>query len=289
MFEIRFLGRGGQGAVLAAELLAEAAFEEGKFPQSFPFFGVERRGAPVTAYARVSDAPIRIRGSISEPDAVVVLDTGLLWTAGATDGLRPGGWVLLNAPSELAELPVPPSARLATVDASRIASAHRLGSPTMPIVNTTILGALAGLTGVVQVDSLLRAIETHVPRAVRANQDACRDGATGLVVREDGTRRSRPIPAAPRAEAPLPEGPVAERSSEEIRTRSWRTLRPRIELGRCTRCNFCWKFCPDIAIDLDPNGYPFVLEDHCKGCGICAEVCPPRTIEMVPELLGAPR
>jgi 2-oxoacid:acceptor oxidoreductase delta subunit (pyruvate/2-ketoisovalerate family) len=72
-------------------------------------------------------------------------------------------------------------------------------------------------------------------------------------------------------------------SSEENLTASWRTLRPEIGLERCTKCNFCWKYCPDVAIVLGPDGYPRVLEEHCKGCGICAEVCPPKTIAMVAE------
>lgn len=153
----------------------------------------------------------------------------------------------------------------------------------MPIVNTAVLGAVAEFTGVVRVESLERAIAAHVPRAVQENRAACRDGAAGLLVRDGTTRRVPVRPAVHAPAAPLPDGPVAERSSEEIRTSSWRTLRPRIDRARCTRCNFCWKYCPDVALDLDPEGYPSLLEAHCKGCGICAEVCPPRAIEMVPE------
>ncbi len=283
MFEVRFLGRGGQGAVLAAELLAEAAFREGKFPQSFPFFGLERRGAPVTAYARISDLPIHERGSVATPDALVVLDRGLLWTPGATDGLRPGGWVLVNAPPEVEAFPVPAHARLASVDASRIASEHRLGSLMVPIVNTAVLGALAGLTGVVRVEAVEQAIESRVPGSVAANQAACREGAVRTVLHDDRATRLAPLTQPVRARAGLPDGPIASRSSEEVRTRSWRTLKPEIRLDRCTRCNFCWKYCPDVAIDLNADGYPVVVLDHCKGCGICAEVCPPRTISMVPE------
>ncbi|EQD62299.1 hypothetical protein B1B_07325, partial [mine drainage metagenome] len=96
MLEIRFHGRGGQGAVVASELLAEAVFLDGKVAQSFPFFGVERRGAPVTAFTRIEDHPIQIRSFIEEPDVVVVLDPGLLRDTPVTEGLKPGGLLLVN-------------------------------------------------------------------------------------------------------------------------------------------------------------------------------------------------
>lgn len=283
MLEIRFLGRGGQGAVLAAELLAEAAFRDGKVPQSFPFFGVERRGAPVTAYARVSDRAIAVRGSIAEPDVLVVLERSLLNDPAATSGLRAGGWLLVNAPGDRPPTHGPPAVRVASVDASRIATAHKLGSPTQPIVNTTILGALARLTEVVTLPSLERAIVDHVPRSPEENRAACREGYEAVRVHPVVAGSGSSPASAVRPLRPLPDGPVASDSSAVLRTSSWRTLSPRIELDRCTRCNFCWKFCPDVAIRLDRRGYPVVDEEHCKGCGICAEVCPPRTIRMVAE------
>ena len=109
MIEIRFHGRGGQGAVLASEMLAQAAFLDGKVPQSFPFFGVERRGAPVTAYARIDEKLISVRTSITAPDIVVVLDPGLLKTQPVADGLKPGGLVLVNSRKPPAEIAAPPA------------------------------------------------------------------------------------------------------------------------------------------------------------------------------------
>jgi pyruvate ferredoxin oxidoreductase delta subunit len=81
----------------------------------------------------------------------------------------------------------------------------------------------------------------------------------------------------------LPEVPLASDPSDGIKTASWRTFRPSIDLARCTKCNVCWKFCPDVAIEIAPDGYPVVRLDYCKGCGICAEECKPRAIEMVKE------
>jgi len=282
MIEIRFHGRGGQGAVVASELLAQAAFLDGREPQSFPFFGVERRGAPVTAFTRIDNRPIGVRTSIVAPDIVVVLDPGLLTTTPVADGLKDGGLLLVNSPRPPERVPAPPTARRASVDASAFALAHGLGSRTMPIVNTTVLGALARASGVVSLEALGRAIDRYVPRQPAENRAAAADGFASVRLADAGTLGP---PVAARAPAPppvaIPEGPIASVPSRTIRTAAWRTLTPEIDLARCTKCNFCWKFCPDDAIELDVRGFPVVALDSCKGCGICAEVCPPKTIAMV--------
>ena len=169
MIEIRFHGRGGQGAVIASELLAQAAFLEGKHPQSFPFFGVERRGAPVTAFTRIDDAPIQIRTSITTPDVVVVLDAGLMRTIDVIAGLKPGGLLLVNTEKAPDKLEAPFTGRIATIDATGIALAHGLGTKAMPIVNTAILGALAWAGGIVARDSVRMAVERFVPAKQQAN------------------------------------------------------------------------------------------------------------------------
>ncbi len=284
MIEIRFHGRGGQGAVLASELLAQAAFLDGRWPQSFPFFGVERRGAPVTAYARVDDRPIRVRTSITTPDVVVVLEPGLLRTTGVTDGLRAGGLLVANSPRPPDELEVPVDARTATVDATAIARAHGLGPASAPIVNTAMLGALARASGVISLASVEGAIEL-VPARTEENRAAARDGfanvrgGRGVVVAAASPPR-RPLPA-------VPEAPLATRPSAVLETAGWRTLRPVLHADRCTRCEFCWKFCPDDAIVIGKDAYPEIRLPYCKGCGICAVECPPGAIEMVAEE-GAP-
>ncbi len=175
VIEIRFHGRGGQGGVIASELLAQAAFLEGKHPQSFPFFGVERRGAPVTAYTRIDDAPIQIRTSITAPDIVVVLDAGLMRTINVTAGLKPDGLLLVNSDKAPDKLGVPFKGRIATVDATGIALAHGLGSKATPITNTAILGALAQATGIVTLDSVCRAVERFVPAKPKENVAAAED------------------------------------------------------------------------------------------------------------------
>jgi pyruvate ferredoxin oxidoreductase gamma subunit len=288
MIEIRFHGRGGQGAVVASQLLAQAAFLDGREPQSFPFFGVERRGAPVTAFARVDDRPIGVRTSIVAPDIVVVLDPGLLTTTPVAEGLKDGGLLLVNSPAPPEKIHAPPSVRRASVDATAIAAAHGLGSRTLPIVNTTILGALARASGVVSLEALGRAIDRYVPAKPEQNRAAAAEGFAAVRLVDAGAVPPGGL-AGPAAAAPLviPEGPLATVPSSSIRTASWRTLTPRIELAKCTKCNFCWKFCPDDAIVFDARGYPTIVMDSCKGCGICAQVCPPKTIVMSPTAEAA--
>jgi len=174
VIELRFHGRGGQGAVIASELLAQAAFLEGKFPQSFPFFGVERRGAPVTAYTRIDVKPIGVRTSVTEPDIVVVLDAGLMRSIRVAAGLKRRGLLLVNTDGVVSGLDAKVAARIATVDATAIALAQGLGSRSTPIVNTAVLGALARASEIVSLDSVLQAIERFVPAKQEANMEAAR-------------------------------------------------------------------------------------------------------------------
>ncbi len=175
MIEIRFHGRGGQGAVIASQVLADAAFREGKQVQSFPAFGVERRGAPVMAFSRVDDRPIRIRCQIYEPDHIVVLDPTLLDFLDVTAGLKEGGWIILNS----AELPesfgLHDRFRVGTVDANHIAIKYHLGPRNAPIVNTAILGAFARLTGVIGLEALCNAVRDAVPIRPEENVAAVRE------------------------------------------------------------------------------------------------------------------
>ncbi|RLF11149.1 MAG: hypothetical protein DRJ68_00215 [Thermoprotei archaeon] len=160
MIEIRWHGRGGQGAVTAAELLASAAIMEGKWAQAFPSFGAERRGAPVQAYTRIDDKPIYNRSFIYEPDVVVVLDPSLLEGAELRDvlsGLKAGSKLIVNtklSPKSLAEK-LHFKGEVATIDATAIA----LEVIGRPIVNTAMLGAVVKTVGVVDPSSVLKVLE----------------------------------------------------------------------------------------------------------------------------------
>jgi 2-oxoacid:acceptor oxidoreductase gamma subunit (pyruvate/2-ketoisovalerate family) len=164
MLEVRIHGRGGQGAVIASEILATASFYDKKFCQSFPAFGVERRGAPVTAFTRIDDKAIRIRTQIYIPDHIIVLDQTLLTErVDVTGGLKDGGWIVVNSRKDLQGFPGFDKYRVATVDADSIAMSHGVGTPVAPVVNTTILGAFARVTEVVTIDSVIKAIKDIVP------------------------------------------------------------------------------------------------------------------------------
>jgi 2-oxoacid:acceptor oxidoreductase gamma subunit (pyruvate/2-ketoisovalerate family) len=181
MREVRIHGRGGQGAVIASKLLAAALFRDGQSVQSFPAFGVERRGAPVTAFLRSSSGKILLRCEITEPDDLIVLDPTLVEAVNVAVGLKPGGSILINSPKppeaypELAE-----RYRVATVDANTIARKHGLGSRTQPIVNTAILGAFAVQSGLVRLDSVCDAIAEEIPIQPEENVAAAREAAEAL-------------------------------------------------------------------------------------------------------------
>jgi 2-oxoacid:acceptor oxidoreductase gamma subunit (pyruvate/2-ketoisovalerate family) len=183
MIEIRIHGRGGQGAVVASKLLVMAAAREGKKVQAFPFFGAERRGAAVAAFARVDNQRIRIHSEVYNPDHVIVLDPVLYKTVNVTAGLKEGGTILLNSPQDPASFPFPAQFRAATVDAGGIARRHNLGSRTEPIVNTAILGAFAKLTGVIGIEALAEAIKESVPGKGKENEAAAREAYENVKIR----------------------------------------------------------------------------------------------------------
>lgn len=162
MKEIRFHGRGGQGTVTAAEVLAIAAFFDGKYSQAFPAFGVERRGAPVMAFARIDDKQIRRRSQIYDPDYVIVQDATLISSVNVSQGLKKGGMLIANSSKKPDELFPGIEAKVYTVDATKIAIEF-LGKP---IVNMPMLGAFAGITNEVTLESLKKAVAERFSGAV---------------------------------------------------------------------------------------------------------------------------
>jgi pyruvate ferredoxin oxidoreductase gamma subunit len=156
MIEIRFHGRGGQGAVTAAEILAKAAFEDGKYCQAFPFFGAERKGAPVMAFSRINDRPIRRRYQVYNPDYVIVLDDTLLEAVDVLSGLKEDGKVIINTTNDVN---LGENVDSYSIDATGIA----LDILGIPIVNTVMLGAFASATGVVTLDSIIKITKETFP------------------------------------------------------------------------------------------------------------------------------
>jgi len=151
--ELRIHGRGGQGSVTAAELIAVAAFESGVNAMAFPAFGVERRGAPVQAFVRFSNDRIRLRSQIYEPDYIIVQDSTLIKDVNVFHGMKEGGIAIVNTEKEI-NAAVPAGVRLITVDATRIA----LDTLGLPITNTALLGAFAAASGEISFEALKNAL-----------------------------------------------------------------------------------------------------------------------------------
>jgi len=183
LVEIRWHGRGGQGAVTSTELVAQAAINEGKFAQAFPSFGPERRGAPVSAFVRIDNKePIRVRAGITEPDVVVVLDPSLLRIANVTSGLKKNGMLVINTKKSFQDIEseFKVKQKLATIDATKIAR-ELLG---VPIVNTTMVGALIKATGVVKLESLIEPLQHRFGRLAERNISAMKKAYEETTVKE---------------------------------------------------------------------------------------------------------
>ena len=175
MYEVRFHGRGGQGAVMAAALLAAAMLEEGKYAVSIPAFGFERRGAPVVSFVRCSDREIRQLTNIYTPDCLICVDPSLARSVDIFSGLKPGGTLVQATSRPLAEIDVPDSVgTVGLCDAVRIAT-EIFGRP---ITNTLMLGAFARSTGQVSLEALKKVIEQSDFRdaGLRQNLDALERG-----------------------------------------------------------------------------------------------------------------
>lgn len=174
--EIRWHGRGGQGAVTSAKLLAEAAFRSGfAGVTSMPSFGAERRGAPVTASTRLGSEPIRVYSQVTEPDIVVVLDESLLEVGGAAVGLRPGGTVVVNTTRPAAELGLPEGTNVYAADVTGAAEAAGVVVGGTPMVSAAILGSFAKATGLVTLESVEAAIgKAFAPSPAAKNFEAAK-------------------------------------------------------------------------------------------------------------------
>jgi len=173
MLEIRIHGRGGQGSVTAAELIAQAAFYDGKFSQAFPNFGVERRGAPVTAYARIDDKFIRLRSQITEPEYIIIQDPTLVDAIDVFAGAKSGTIVLINTEKDASSFKAPKGVEIKTISAADIAI-EIIGKP---IINTILLGAFAKMTGLIKLKSVEKAISERFEGEMGAkNILAAREG-----------------------------------------------------------------------------------------------------------------
>lgn len=186
MFQVRIHGRGGQGVVTAAELLSVAAFREGRHAQAFPSFGSERTGAPVVAFCRMDDRPIRLREPIMAPDALIIQDPTLLHQVDVFSGLAPDGYVLINTTRSLDELGLSEflgqfrRERIRTVAATELALKH-IGRP---VPNAALLAGFAAVTGRISLDSVIAAIRDRFPTKIADANVAAAQEAYDSVMRE---------------------------------------------------------------------------------------------------------
>ena len=311
MKEIRIHGRGGQGSVTAAELLAVAAFEDGKYSQAFPFFGVERRGAPVTAFTRLSDKKIRLRSQIYEPDYVIVQDATLVSAVDVTAGLKPDGLVIVNSEKSAEDVGLDAGIDVRTIDATGIA----LEIIGRPIVNTTLLGAFAGATGEISIESIKQSVLARFPGKIGEVNVQAAEKAYQLMAATERkphkkTRARKKEEARERYEK-IPTAAIGKPGTSEVtETGDWRIFYPEFDMEQCTRCGKCLENCPDAAIiertlsgkeadearkraeELEKAGkikkaavkkahIQYELDPtYCKGCGICANECPIQGIKM---------
>lgn len=293
MHEVRFHGRGGQGAVMAAQALASAAHQEGGYATAFPFFGAERRGAPVLAFTRIDKSRIYRKTQVYEPDVVVVLDESLIDVVNVVDGLKDGGMVIVNTAKRPEEVDVGKDVKIAVVDATSVA----LEILKQPATNSAILGALAKATGMVKIESIEKGImqifgDRLGPKIGEKNALAAKAAYDRTVIGESHGKRpltkpkkwlpdvnEMPIGAA----AVMKEtaaGLVGPGSFIENKTGSWKVFRPEYDKEKCTMCNFCWFYCPEGCIYRKDDHMEFDM-NYCKGCGICANECPVEAIKMV--------
>ena len=157
MKEIRVHGRGGQGAVMAVKMLASMAAAEGKYVASFPMYGFERRGAPVVAFSRIDDKPLREKTQIYEPDCLVVIDPTLLRLPNLFDGIKSGGVLIVNTAKKFDNQPAPNVKTVGAINATHIGLCE-IGRD---IPNTCLIGALAATTGWLKLDSILKALPDY--------------------------------------------------------------------------------------------------------------------------------
>lgn len=297
MIEVRFHGRGGQGAKLAGRILGQSAFLSGLHAQDFALFGAERRGAPVVSCNRIGEEPIGQRGYIEQPSLVVVMDASLIKDAAAQlfHGVNSSTPFFINADRDQfapdkRELP---PANYRFIDLSRIAR-ELIGRP---FVSAAAAGMAAKCVPRVDPNALGEAVrietaEFGLPRELIAKNEAAALQAYQITPKVElaGPPQSvEPIESSLQAVPYLGSaqfaGPTIRHPGSAVlrATGNWRVERPELDLEKCKRCFLCYLYCPDAAIKLDGDNYPHVDYEHCKGCMICYEECPTDAISRKAE------
>ena len=273
MQEMLFVGRGGEGVVLASQILADTFARAGFWVQSFPEFTAERRGAPISAFLRWDESsPIHRRYKLRECDVLVVISPSPP-SAEVMRKVRPGGLIVLNRE---ARFDVTGDFDVSRLPASWIAQEHGvLSSEGRPMGNVALLGACVRLLAPQALRCLEEAIAARMGALADANIAAARDGYARSLKQHALSTDTRVEPViAPAASWSPPVFPVSTTDSRANHTGTWSLDRPLI-LDACTACAVCALFCPEGAITRSA-GTMTIDYLYCKGCGICEVVCPVR-------------
>lgn len=296
MLRVRFHGRGGHGIKTASRILGTAAFLSGLQVQDAPVYGAERRGAALAAFTRLDTQPIRERGTISDPDFILVADETLLAdpAAGVLMGHGLAFAVWINSPRDAAALAdqYQISCLVLTRDVTTLTT-ELLGRGSA--LSAPLGAAACALTGVASSAQMVHAVREELadlhlsPQVIDQNIELAQCVYAGLPAVK---LRDRPLPRpvgtirTPTHVASAQGVPViyAPGNSAARHTGSWRIFRPVIDRDACTRCGICLVRCPDAAITLDAQSYPVIDYDNCKGCMICYQECPIQCIHEQKEV-----
>jgi pyruvate ferredoxin oxidoreductase gamma subunit len=293
---IRWHSRAGQGAITASTALAEILGNHGKSVQSFPDFGAEKRGAPVTVFNRICDEVIEDVSHPKEVDAVVLLDTTLVSSCEISSeellsGLKKYGVLLINTPQKSLKLSTE-SKKVFAVKASEIAQ-KEIGKD---IPNVPILGALVKILGLAKAENFSQELEkylsTHLaPEIVKGNLKAFGRGFTEVEViagGKNGLKKSSCEKLPSWKETPLAATVTVKNAgnSKEYNTGNWVRTSCQWNPETCINCNLCWPVCPHDAIKVDTEGNMIGVDDEkCTACGLCVVACPtnPKSLKIIPK------
>ena len=264
LIEIRFHGLGGHGAVVASKFLADAASMSGNQAQSFASYGALRRGGKVESYVRISDNPIRPHCKMYKPDWVILMDESLTEDDAVLSGLKNQGKVLINSPRPAASFRALNRFCVYTVDAYGIAEDQGLVLPGgMPVINTTLLGALVKLLEPVRMEDLKEVIVRSTPKAEK-NIECAELGHQQVVSLSIASE-----PAESAVNTPYSPTTSSEKYPVYIPDK----------MTHCSRCQICYIVCPSLAIGFQKDPFALHLNKKiCTQCGICIEECPREAI-----------
>lgn len=297
MLRIRLHGRGGQGIKTASQVLGTAAFLSGFQAQDFPLYGAERRGAPIVAYTRIAGDFVLERGSITQPDLILVGDETLLddTLAAPVSGANESTVIFINSkhsPADLKEHFHLPSLPV-VLDLTEYCMRHIKSGM---VLSSALSAAGARISATIGMGALLDAVRTELedlgvgPEMLGKNLELATEVYENLPSIQMTSREEEPIKANPmltlRQESVTSAAPIilAHANMGLKKTGNWRIQRPEIDLDHCNGCWICFARCPDGTIHIGEHGKPVIDYDHCKGCLICAVECPSESINVVREV-----